>query len=167
MNEVVAYIQARVTDDGDCWRWNGCASNRHPSCRIDGRQVMVRRAVWQSLYGAIPAGMIIRCTCETALCVNPEHLALTTHKAVAIECGALGLMSGPVRSARIAATKRAGKQAKITQQQAREIRESNELGTVLAVRYGIEQATVSKIRLGKVRRDFGAALWALPVMGAA
>ena len=84
----------------------------------------------------------------------------TTYGAIAKECGALGLMSGPVRSARIAATKRAGTQAKISQDDARAIRASEEPVKVLGERYNIAQATVSKIRLWQVRREFVGNVWA-------
>jgi hypothetical protein len=50
-------------------------------------------------------------TCETPLCVELGHLTLSTYRKVALEMSRQGLMSGPVRSARIAAAKRAGKQA--------------------------------------------------------
>ena len=150
-------ILAKCIEDGDCLRWTGGCCNGHPAI---SKSTLVRRALWAEKHGPIPPGKIIRCTCETPKCVNLEHFEMTTHKRLATQLGALGVMSGPVRSANIAATKRAGRQARITQQDARAIRASDEKLSVLSARHGISEATVSKIRLGRVRREFGANPWA-------
>lgn len=153
-DEFLRHYAARIREDGDCLRWLGSCCNGHPAVRIDGKTVLVRRVLMQP-----GPGKIARCTCGTDDCINPEHLTVTTYRAVAKQLGALGVMSGPVRSARIAAVKRAGKQARITQETARAIRDSDETGRVLAARYGIAEATVSKIRLGQVRREFAGNPW--------
>lgn len=153
------YVAKRVVDDAGCLRWTGYVYNGHPGGTLNGRKFLVRRAVYEAAHGAIPRGLIVRCICETPLCVADDCLKLTTYKAVAKVCGAQGLMSGPVRSARIAEVKRAGKQAKITQEDARAIRASDETGVVLAARYRLSQATISKIQLGQVRREFTGNPW--------
>lgn len=147
-------MAALVVEDGDCLRWTaGCACG-HPTMRLDGKQILVRRALYTAANGPIPAGKILRVTCGMTRCLNREHWRLTTYRSVAVECGALGLMSGHLRSAKIAAVKRAGPQAKITQADAEAILMSDERGTVLASRYGLHEGTVSKIRLRKVRKNF-------------
>lgn len=165
--DLLAYVAARVKEDGGCLRWTGTVFNGHPGGTINKRKVLIRRELYALKHGPIPKGRILRCTCETPLCVDEEHVKLTTFRAVGKECGAKGLMSGPVRSARIAAAKRASACAKITQDDARAIRASDDKGRVLAKRYGVSESTISKIRLGKVRRDFGAALWAAPLFARA
>ena len=148
-------IRHRLVEDGDCLRWTGGCCSGHPAMRIDGKTTLLRRAIYVEAHGRpIPAGKILRPTCGMTRCLNREHWKLTTYKAVAIECGALGLMSGHLRSARIAAVKRAGPQAKITDAQAAAIFVSDEPGAVLAARHGICAGTVSKIRLGQCRRNF-------------
>ena len=154
------YVRARCVEDGDCLRWTGTLYNGHPGGTLDGRKILIRRALYEHANGPIPAGQIIRCHCGTPLCIQREHWRLTTYRSVATECGALGLMSGPVRSARIAATKRAGPQARITQDEARAIRVSVEPGTVLAARHGIAESTVSRIRRSEVRREYVGNPWA-------
>jgi hypothetical protein len=57
-------------------------------------------------------------------------------------------------TARIAAAKRASKQAKITQADAQAIRASSEPLKQVAARYGIAWGYASRIRRGEVRRDF-------------
>ena len=154
-------IRARCVEDGDCLRWQGAAvGGRHPSMpHGTKRGALVRRLVWEATHGPIPPGKIIRCTCGTPLCVAVEHLKLTTFAKLGKELGAVGLMSGPIRSANIAAAKRAGSQAKLSQEAVRAIRESGERGTVLAARYRISEATVSKIRKHQVRREFAGNPW--------
>lgn len=153
-------IRANTVEDGDCLRWTGACCNGHPGMRGEnGKTVLVRRELWQAKHGPIPAGKILRCTCGTPKCVQIEHCTLTTYKRLALQLGAIGVMSGPVRSAKIAAAKRAGKQAKVTQEDVRAIRASDEPVAVLAGRYGVAEATISKYRLGQMRREFEANPW--------
>lgn len=153
------YVRARCVEDGDCLRWTGTLYNGHPGGTLDRKKILIRRALYERANGAIPAGKIIRCSCGTPLCVELEHCQLTTYRGVAKECGALGLMSGPVRSARIAEAKRAGDQAKVTQHEARVIRVSDQPLRVLAERYGISESTVSRIKRSEVRREFVGNPW--------
>lgn len=144
-----------VVEDGDCLRWTGACINGHPAMN----KALVRRVLWEKKHGPIPAGKILRCTCELKRCINLDHCEVSTYRKVAKECGAQGLMSGPTRSAKIAAAKRSGRQAKVSQDDVRVIRDSTEPGTVLAERYGVSEATISKYRLGHCRREFTANPW--------
>lgn len=164
--DIASYVAGRVVEDGGCLRWLGALSNRHPRGTFQGKRFLVRRALFELEHGPIPPGKVLRCSCEIRGCVNLQHATLTTRQAVAQECGALGLMGGVVRSARIAATKRMGPQAKVTQADVEEIRRSDEIGSVVAARFGITQSTVSKYRLHKSRRDIAGNPWAALQAGA-
>lgn len=142
-----------VHEDLDHLVWTGSTSNGHPAMRLKGKNVLVRRAIWEDHHGPIPYGKIIRCTCGDKLCVAIEHLTLTTYKKLALALGP-AVMAGPVRSAAIARAKRVPKYAKLTEQIVRYIRSSNETGVALARRYGVPQQRISNIRTGKVWRDF-------------
>ena len=166
MTDIAEIIGARAVEDGDCLRWTGgcCGKTKHPalpkSAQEKGKSVLVRRRLWEDKHGPIPSGKILRCTCETPRCINVDHLVLTTFGKLAKELGAQGVMSGPVRSAKIAATHRARHPlTKLTQEQVREIRASDEPGTVLAKRYGVCEGLISKYRLGRCRREFGGNVW--------
>ena len=143
-------IALDCVEDGDCIEWRGSLCNGHPAVRWDGKTVLIRR----KLLGAIPQGKIARATCGNLLCVNKGHIGLSTYKKVALDCAQRGLMSDPMRSAKIAATKRA-KCAKLTMEFAREVRASDESGAAISRRTGVPQAKISAIRLGKVWRDYG------------
>lgn len=147
-------MRRHCTDDGGCLIWQRGTVKGHPSCRLDGRAQLVRRALFADINGnAVPKGRVLRITCGQLLCIEPAHCELTTYKAIAVECGKLGLMGGPVRSARIAATKRAGPQARTTQEVVRLIRASVDSGADLARRHGISENLVSGIRRHKVWRE--------------
>ncbi len=113
----------------------------------------MRREIWKDERGEIAPGQIIAMQCETALRIEPEHMQATTHQRLAKKNGALGLMSGPARSVKIAAAKRKI-QAKLTAAMVLEMRKSNEKTKTLAEKFGVAQAHISKIRVGKCWRDF-------------
>ena len=142
-------------DDAGCPVWQRGCCNGHPAYRDadTGKTRMVRRVLWEQANGPIKPGHIIRMTCETPLCVDVEHMVQTTHGKLAKEMGALGIMSGFKRSAAIARTKRVT-QGKLTEEAVRDIRASSDTGVVLAARYGIAPAYVSKIRLHQCRKEF-------------
>lgn len=157
---LIDLINRNTVEDGDCLRWTAGCCNGHPAMRWgDKKTAMVRRVQWEEKHEPIPPGKIIRQTCETPKCVNDEHSALTTTKALTKDLGARGVMSGLIRSAKIAAVKRAGKQARINQEDARVIRGSEERLSVLAARYGISESTASRIKLGTMRREFSGNVW--------
>lgn len=140
-------------EDGDCMVWTRSCCNGHPAARIEGKTVLVRRVLWAQALDDIPAGHIVRMTCNTPLCVNPDHIELTTYQRLGKQLGALGVMSGPVRSAAIARAKRKT-HGKLSDEAVRDIRTSNELGRVLAARHGVSQAHVSKVQKHKAWREF-------------
>jgi hypothetical protein len=146
-------IQHRTRDDAGCAVWRFSCCNGHPAMRQGNKTVLVRRAIWQDLHGDIEPGKIIRMTCETPGCVHPDHMHLTTFQRLAKQLGSLGVMSGPVRSAKIAASKRA-KYAKLTPDAVQEIRSSNQLGKDLAKKFQVSQAHISKIQKNKCWRQF-------------
>ena len=146
-------IQHRTIDDAGCAVWRFSCCNGHPAMRKDGKTMLVRRAIWQDLHGEIEAGKIIRMTCETPKCIHPEHMTLTTYKRLAKEMGAQGKMSGPVRSAKIAATKRA-KYGKLTAEAVSDIRSSPETGRLMAAKYGVDEKHISRIRLNHCWKQF-------------
>jgi hypothetical protein len=143
----------KTVDDAGCAVWQLSCINGHPATRIGKKTVLVRRAIWEDLHGKIEPGKIVRMTCETEKCIDPDHMELTTYQRLAKQLGALGIMSGPIRSAKIADTKRA-KYAKLTAEAVREIRSSPESGRAMAKKFDVDEKHISRIRLNHCWKDF-------------
>lgn len=148
-------LHALCEDIGDCWEWQRSATfGRHPNTRHQGKTVIVRRLVMElSGIDLKPKSHVIP-TCDNYRCINPAHLQQVTQHISMKRAGAKGLLSDPVRSAKIAATKRASPIAKLTMEQAREIRSSSETTVLLAARYGVSQGRISQIRHHLAWREF-------------
>lgn len=70
-----------VNKTDSCWIWTGSPnSTGYGNLDIDGKKVKAHRVSWILHKGEIPEGMYICHTCDTPLCVNPEHLFLGTAK---------------------------------------------------------------------------------------
>lgn len=160
-------IQHHCNEVGDCYLWKRATANGHPCIRHEGRNQLVRRTLWVSAHGPIPAGHIVRAKCGDKLCINPAHTELTTFARLGKELGALGIMSGPIRSAAIQRTKRRT-QGKLSIEAVREIRASDETTIAMAEKFGVAQAHISKIRKNKCQIDYSspfAGLGAMPARG--
>lgn len=151
----IATLRARTVEVGDCWEWLGYynTGGRHPQVRHEGRQCMVRRLVLQLGGIELRPDRHVMTTCGNHRCVNPSHLRQATAKEVAKIAGAQGLMSGPARSAKIAATKRA-QMAVLTIEQVREIRQRTTTHAAAAAQYGIHPSKIAEIRQHKRWKDY-------------
>lgn len=147
-------VHARCTECGDCWEWTRALSDRrHPTLRYKGRVINARRAVYEMSGRKLLGRSFVVTTCGNARCLNPDHLTQVSQKAHLKRVAALGAMSGPVRSAKIAATKRL-QSGKITLDIAYLIRSSDEPVRDLSERYGISQDRIYRIRRGEAWRDY-------------
>lgn len=148
----------RTTEEGDCRLWTGYAQNGAPMVFHDGKLIQVRKLVL-ILTGVTLRGQYTACRCGDPLCVAPAHIVQRTvkehHTLMGLRVSQSS--SNPARVAKITKARR-GKLAKITQEQANEIRCSDESGPVLGARYGITKSQVRNIKIGRswnVSLDFG------------
>jgi len=147
-------IRARCTECGDCWEWQrALTGGRYPTLRYKGRVINARRAVFEMAGGKLQPKSFIVTTCGNARCLNPSHLKQVRQRDHMARVAALGAMGGPVRSAKIAAAKRA-QSAKITLTDARQIRASDEPVKTLAERYGLSKDRIYRIRRGLAWREY-------------
>lgn len=147
-------IQARCVEVGDCWEWQGAATAKgcHPTVKHDGKTVLVRRLVAALSGKPISDDKKAGLRCENMRCVNPDHVVAQSHRQIMKRQGELGKLSDLPRIAKIAATKRAF-YAKLTMDDARAIRASNQTHEKTAIQYGIHPSKVASIRQHKCWRE--------------
>jgi hypothetical protein len=132
-------------EEGDCILWRHATTNGHPVFRVEGKTMLVRRWLWVQANGPIKRNRMIMTTCNDKLCVNPEHLKITTYSQFALSLGP-SIMGGPVRSAAIAKAKQNGPTASLNWDLVREIRSSDERGSVISRRLSVSHTQVTRVR---------------------
>jgi hypothetical protein len=155
--------RCRIDEDKGCWLWGmSCDKNDGAPMvwvrRADGSQVKMRgrmAAMYLSYGRPLPpkhrAFPLWDC-CQSKTCVNPGH---TTSGTIA-EWGDYIRRSGQGKSIVKAAANRLTARtrlAKITMDDAREIRGSNESTYALARKYGIAQSAIWNIQRGRTWRE--------------
>lgn len=154
MNQLLAHIQSRTEEIGDCWEWQGAVQvrSRTPVMRYQKRHQCVRRWVAEAMGHNIE-GKVVTYKCGNHLCCNPEHLQVMTKTALQKRTNKhhIRYMS-MTRRQRVAAARRATAKLKLEQVQA--IREDPRPQREIAREYGISQPTVSAIKRGEMWRDY-------------
>ncbi len=71
-------------DKNNCWLWTGATRGRdtlrYGMLNHQRETIATHRLSWTIHKGEIPKGLHVLHTCDTTLCINPEHLFLGTHK---------------------------------------------------------------------------------------
>lgn len=136
-----------------CWLWLGAptGSNGYGRLHVNGRTIGAHRYSWQRHHGRrIPAGMIILHTCDTPLCVNPDHLRLGTQSENEADKVAKGRQAkGAALSCAQSRNRPRGERiwnAKLDRERVAEIRGSNQTQRALAVAHGVSQSTIWQIK---------------------
>jgi hypothetical protein len=154
MQHLLARIQSRTEEVGDCWEWQGAlqAYSRVPVMSHKGKHQCVRRWVAQAV-GHDVEGKVVTYRCGNNLCVNPEHLQLMTKSALHQRVSRQQVHKiNMANRIRIAEARRAN--AKLTPEQVQAIRDDPRLQREIAKDYGITQPTVSSIKRGEIWRDY-------------
>lgn len=122
-----------------CWIWTGAiAQGGYASVWLRGRVVGAHKAAYLTWIGDIPAGKNVCHRCDVRCCINPYHLFL----------------GDQFENMRDAALKgRIGHHcAKLTFEQAQEIRSSQGRGVDIARQYGVSQNILCNLRAGRSYR---------------
>jgi hypothetical protein len=69
----------KVQKSDGCWLWTGARSGEYGSVYVGGGTQHAHRAAYELTYGRVAAGVEVCHTCDTPLCVRPDHLFLGTH----------------------------------------------------------------------------------------
>lgn len=140
-----ALFWAQVEKTPTCWLWTGWKLNTgYGETSLRQRKITVHRLSYIWAYGEIPKGKLIMHTCDTPLCVRPDHLRVGTDATNHAD------MVSKMRHTWGAKNKH----AKLTEDQVREIRTLRGQLThrEIAARYGVSQPTINALLVGRTWR---------------
>ena len=125
----------------ECWNWIA-SKNRHGygQFKLKGKMVSAHRLCWFLINGAIDEHLCVCHSCDNPSCVNPSHLFLGTHK---------DNMADKVKKERQAFTYgEVNGNSSMTNEDILHIRnaERSVKGSDLAKKFGVSEATISRIR---------------------
>lgn len=147
VKEWIAKVHAKCIDDGGCLIWSGATYERSiPRYRYyDGSHGSLRRNVFKAFGNMTRENHAIIMTCGSDKCLNPEHMKMKPKKDV--------LINNLKNMNPVAVQKRARinreRNGVLGYENAEYVRNSDELGTVLAKRFGVSTETISQARQGK------------------
>ena len=156
INITLDHLRSYCDTSTGCWIWGG-ATNQigYPIIKNGKRGCLLARREAARLAGMVLQGKEpVTTTCGNRLCLNPEHLQKSTTQAIAKAAALRGAYSTKARAQAIAERRRARPVAKLTMEQAREIRASADSGPVLAERYGVNRSLINGIKRGEAWIDY-------------
>jgi hypothetical protein len=134
-----------VDDSGDCWLWTGSKLKSkwaYGQFRMNGKNRSAHRVSYEIYKGEILQGQIVRHTCNTPSCVNPEHLELGTHQDNSNDMVNANRQAKGVNNAR----------SKIKVEDIPDIRRrlaEGETTYSIGKRYGVSHNPIKQIKMGK------------------
>lgn len=78
IEEALQYID--IIGDG-CWFWRrGKTAAGYGEANLDGRIILIHRAIFEHFRGPIPSGLELDHLCRNRACCNPTHLEAVPHR---------------------------------------------------------------------------------------
>ena len=139
-------LLAHVRVEGECWLWTGYApktGSRAGYGEFDfksGKRMLAHRASYLLLKGQDPGAKCVCHSCDNPGCINPDHLWLGTRSANMAD------RQAKERQAR----GESHSSAKLTEKDVLAIRADPRTNREVALAYGVQENTVSSIRLRKL-----------------
>ena len=122
-----------------CWLWQRHKARRGYGRLWDGEDVAAHRIAFKLFVGPIPDGMLICHRCDTPGCVNPEHLFVGTTADNVADMDRKGRR----------ATGESHPSVRLTTEKVHQIRQSSELGVILAAKLGVHKSAIYAVRQGR------------------
>ena len=140
----ISFWGRTVRQSNGCLHWGGrLDQNGYGRVDFEGKPRLAHRIAYKLAYGEDPGDMYVCHSCDNPTCVEPQHLWLGSQSDNMSDASAKG---------RLNSFRGVGSQvgtAKITEQQAREIKFGVEPATELARRFQITKEAIYAIRKGK------------------
>jgi len=140
-----------VTESG-CWIWTGCLLEGGYGCfdHRDRKTRTAHRASYEMFKGPIPSDKMVLHSCDVRCCVNPNHLRLGTHSDNMRDRTSRGRTA---RGDRHASRTKPGRlptgdshwNCRLTPEEVREIRQSDESQSSLGRRYGVSVQQIHRV----------------------
>jgi hypothetical protein len=144
--------QPHCPELGNCWVWTaGTTSGRYGKFRLPHGHVAAHRMAWELERGPIADGLWVLHRCDNIKCVRPSHLFLGTpvDNVNDRDRKGRGAKGRRISDAMPPEHGELNPAAKLTEIQVLEIRAAQGRQVDIASRYGIDQTTVSRIKLRK------------------
>lgn len=125
----------------ECWHWVGNTNKDGYGITPSGK--MAHRYAFQLFGGTIPSGMVVMHRCDNPGCVNPDHLAIGT------QADNVRDMEQKGRGNHACCIGERNPKAKLTREQALEIKTSKDARRKLMARYGVSYNTIARIQSGQ------------------
>lgn len=73
-------VMQRVFKTDTCWYWMGCLSEwGYGKTNLGSKYHYAHKLIYELVQGfKVPEGLVVKHSCDTPFCVNPEHLSLGT-----------------------------------------------------------------------------------------
>lgn len=145
-NECRFWSKVEKDSESGCWLWLGTKpAFGHGQFRHNGKAIYAHRYAWELKHGSLSDDICILHKCDVPACVNPDHLFTGTREDNLTDMRQKGRGSSPPRHLGAKHP-----QAKLTEDDVREIRSSHETPLALAVRYGIARRTIYNVLNGRI-----------------
>jgi hypothetical protein len=135
--------------DNECWNWQaGRTKAGYGVFRMDKKVVFAHRVAYELACSTIPSGMHVLHSCDNPACVNPSHLRVGTHAENMLD-KVLRNRQSRVWSGKVGEAVGMGKLRDRDLPDIRKMIAQGMRQVDIANKYGVHQAMISNIKLGK------------------